>query len=184
METRRCSKCEQEKPLDEFHKDARTKDGRTAACGECRSRTSRAWYHRDPNARQERERRYYANHQAERIAKQVERDRQRLYKNPEEVRAYRAAYMREYNRKNHDRVRDNYLRRVYGISLGEYRHLLERQGFGCAICEIPEGKGLAVDHSHKTGKVRGLLCKKCNSAIAYLGDEPERCEAAVRYLRK
>lgn len=60
--------------------------------------------------------------------------------------------------------RDAYLRRTYGITEAEYQELLAYQGGVCAICERPPaaGKNLNVDHDHKTGLVRGLLCMPCN----------------------
>lgn len=64
-----------------------------------------------------------------------------------------------------DRRRHNRLLRVYGITLDQYNQLLKSQGGGCGICgKSPEdeGKALAVDHDHKTGEVRGILCSYCN----------------------
>lgn len=55
------------------------------------------------------------------------------------------------------------LEKVYGINAAEYDHLLELQGGRCAICRSrPKSKRLAVDHDHKSGAVRGLLCSRCN----------------------
>jgi hypothetical protein len=63
--------------------------------------------------------------------------------------------------------RDRYLRTTYGLSIAEYNQLLEAQGGGCAVCGGGSaGKNLAVDHNHKTGEVRALLCKRHNSAMA------------------
>ena len=62
--------------------------------------------------------------------------------------------------------------REYGITLEEYNAMTVQQGSVCAICKQQETKErngvryrLAVDHCHKTGKIRGLLCFPCNSAI-------------------
>lgn len=53
--------------------------------------------------------------------------------------------------------------KTYGITGDDYETLLERQGGKCAICRArPKAKRLAVDHDHKTGAVRGLLCSRCN----------------------
>jgi hypothetical protein len=53
--------------------------------------------------------------------------------------------------------------KTYGITGDDYEALLERQGGKCAICRArPKSKRLAVDHNHKTGAVRGLLCSRCN----------------------
>lgn len=65
-----------------------------------------------------------------------------------------------------------HLASVYGLSTEGYDKMFEEQGGICAICSLPptEDKRLAVDHSHSTGKVRGLLCSSCNSALDSLGD--------------
>lgn len=67
----------------------------------------------------------------------------------------------------------------------EYEALVAKQQGLCAICgsTCSSGRNLAVDHCHKTGKVRGLLCGNCNRAIGQLGDDPERIERAASYLR-
>lgn len=60
---------------------------------------------------------------------------------------------------------DNYYLRKYGISYDQREGMYNLQNGRCAICERPESdfsKRLAVDHNHKSGKVRGLLCFRCN----------------------
>ena len=80
--------------------------------------------------------------------------------------------------------RAKYLEETYGITEGEYERLLSSQGGGCAICgNPPKTRRLAVDHCHKTGAVRGLLCKSCNRGLAYYYDRPERFDKAAEYLR-
>lgn len=77
------------------------------------------------------------------------------------------------------------LKAKYGITAAQYDQMLEAQGHGCAICgrrECKSGKALAVDHSHVTGKVRGLLCGDCNKALGLLADSPELLKRAARYL--
>lgn len=54
----------------------------------------------------------------------------------------------------------------------------------CAICHKPEDIKLAVDHCHDTGKIRGLLCKRCNMGIGLLGDSPEITLNATLYLQR
>jgi hypothetical protein len=57
----------------------------------------------------------------------------------------------------------------YGIDQQGYENLLKSQGGGCAICGISaEEKQLYVDHCHATGRVRGILCPKCNTAVGYI----------------
>lgn len=85
---------------------------------------------------------------------------------------------------------DGHLKRKYGISIEDYNRMLREQNGICAICHQPERAGyrgkprsLAVDHCHKTGKVRGLLCMRCNRAIGLLSSQ-EDLQRAVAYLAK
>lgn len=84
----------------------------------------------------------------------------------------------------------HYNLKKYGIDHRDYDELLDKQNGVCAICLKPESKkhqsgkiaNLSVDHAHDTGKVRGLLCSKCNFAIGQLDDNPYLCEKAMIYL--
>lgn len=76
---------------------------------------------------------------------------------------------------------------LYGMTLGDYKALLEAQGGKCAICGTTNpGKGtrLHVDHDHTSGRVRGLLCNNCNRGIGLLQDSAEVLEHALEYLKK
>lgn len=86
-----------------------------------------------------------------------------------------------------------YYQSKYGITLTQYNHLLHAQDNKCAICctphqEMPNKKWararLSVDHDHVTGKVRGLLCSKCNCGLGLLGDTEARLKTALDYLGK
>lgn len=84
-----------------------------------------------------------------------------------------------------EQVRDQKLRRTFGITLIEYREMELAQGGGCAICGGQNGKkDLNVDHNHETGAIRGLLCWPCNSGLGKFGDSIERLGTALRYLEK
>lgn len=82
------------------------------------------------------------------------------------------------------------LKRYYNLSLEEYDKLLEAQNNLCAICLGPQ-KGnhrwgtslyLTVDHCHKTGKIRGLLCTDCNHALGRFKENISILKNAIRYL--
>ena len=84
------------------------------------------------------------------------------------------------------------LTHTYGITLAEYETFFSRQNGLCAICAEPEKaidhltkdiRRLAVDHCHRTKKIRGLLCLACNTAIGKLRDNPELIERAAVYVR-
>jgi Recombination endonuclease VII len=71
----------------------------------------------------------------------------------------------------------------HGMSVEDYEAMLLRQGGVCGICKRPPGKRrLGVDHCHKTGQVRGLLCSKCNSGIGFYGDDARLTREAAAYL--
>jgi hypothetical protein len=78
------------------------------------------------------------------------------------------------------------LKRTHGITIDDYNKMLKEQDHKCKICKKsnPSSKRtLAVDHDHKTGKIRGLLCYGCNRALHTL-DNSDLFEAAVDYLNK
>lgn len=86
---------------------------------------------------------------------------------------------------------DKDLKYKYGITLQEMRKMAEAQDHKCAICGQPETENrngitrhLAVDHDHKTGKVRGLLCSACNTALGKFDDDPVIIARAIAYLAK
>ena len=67
-----------------------------------------------------------------------------------------------------------------GFTIEQYNKLLEKQDFCCGICK--ESRPLHVDHSHVTGKIRGLLCGSCNRAIGLLQESTKILVEAVEYL--
>ncbi len=70
----------------------------------------------------------------------------------------------------------------YGITLEEYEALNVAQDGRCAICRGWEGKRLHVDHDHDTGRIRGLLCPRCNRALAQVGDDMGGLLRYMEYL--
>jgi hypothetical protein len=84
------------------------------------------------------------------------------------------------------RARDSHadkLKQVYGLSTADYNAMLRQQNGACAICRRTSAERLCVDHCHKTNRVRGLLCRKCNTGLGCYGDDPERIAAAIAYLQ-
>lgn len=92
---------------------------------------------------------------------------------------------REWGQRNPDKRKHEALKRFHGISLSDYLLLSAKQNNLCAICQNPPlGKRtLAVDHDHKTGKIRGLLCGNCNTALGLLKENPSSLLAACEYLK-
>jgi len=91
---------------------------------------------------------------------------------------------REYSREYYRKVdRNRALVKQYGITLEEYNSMNSLQHGACAIChDRPVIKGLVVDHDHKAGDVRGLLCNSCNRGLGYFKDDPIRLIHAAKYI--
>src|SRR3990167_5004624 len=79
--------------------------------------------------------------------------------------------------------RATHYRTTYGITLGEYETLSALRSGTCWICGRPGIKrGLNIDHDHRTGLVRGLLCHKCNRGLRWFRDNPADLRSAAEYL--
>jgi Recombination endonuclease VII len=96
--------------------------------------------------------------------------------------ARRRAYHRAHKYEISVRRQGGHLKRRYGISRADYAALLARQGGVCAICGKPPEKTLCVDHCHSTGRIRGLLCRKCNFGLGCYGEDQAALIAALAYL--
>jgi len=121
------------------------------------------WRARHPQAARENDRRYRERH-APRIR----------------------SYLAQWKKTNSDRYFFGQIRLKYGLSREAYETILKRQGSRCAICRslIP-GRGASrffVDHDHRTGQVRGLVCNKCNAVLGMADDGPVRLLRAAEYL--
>ena len=84
-----------------------------------------------------------------------------------------------------EKAKERHLQAKYKITLKEYDKILEKQDGGCKICKIktPGRQGrFHFDHDHLTGKIRGLLCNKCNLGLGQFKDDPEILIAAAHYL--
>jgi hypothetical protein len=132
---------------------------------------------------------YYARNRERIIATQ-----KRWYlKNQDKVKRYRKsekyrALVKQQNRRRMEAIKDWTLRKNFGISIKEFYELLEKQNHRCAICRRKDttngrwgSQRLSVDHCHKSKKVRGLLCRRCNTGIGLFDDDPKLLGAAARY---
>lgn len=193
-----CNKCGAEKPPSHYGKDKRNKDGLQGICEDCRrvhkttkrharligmdvhpvkektcnkcgkTKDSEEFF-RDAGISDGRsticKECKYAN-----VSKWREKNRDQYN-----------ATMRAYNKQNYGRLR---LQR-YKLTEAEYSKMLHDQKGLCAMCSSPPpaGKKLVIDHEHKTGKVRGLLCYGCNR-ILHVFDTEEKLKAAYAFLKK
>jgi hypothetical protein len=167
---KKCCKCKVEKPLSSFHKRSHTKDGLDFRCKSCR-KIERSIYRKT----------------------ETYLDNTRRYNQSEHGRVSRRKTIKKYRETHLSRTkardRKNRLKHVFGLTLDQYDKILENQNGVCAICGKPERakmygviRRLAVDHDHKTGKIRGLLCALCNQAIGLLNDDINNLASAIKYL--
>lgn len=90
---------------------------------------------------------------------------------------------RRWERANPEKTKAKWLRRWYKLSLHEYQQMLEDQLGRCAVC-LTDMRPPVVDHCHKTGKVRALLCGLCNSSIGMAKDDSKVLRSMAAYLDK
>ena len=126
--------------------------------------------------------------------------REKYHATKEEKRAYYKAYYeknkeklradnRERYHKNREGVYAAQIHKKYGITLDDYDRMLAEQNGVCKICsqecDHPQrvnSRTLSIDHCHTTGKVRGLLCNKCNSLLGWARDDISILQKAIEYL--
>lgn len=158
--TKTCPLCNQEKSTEEFGKRKRVKPtgevyyGLRSKCIPCERLYHRKWKGK-----------YYAAHKDEVNLKR---------------KMVRAA--------NPEKAWGLMIKTRYGVTAEQYCQVLELQGGGCGICGAPNAdKGgkrrLHVDHDHKTGSFRGLLCARCNTALGKFEDSTEILQKAIVYLQ-
>lgn len=153
-----CTFCGESKPRGEFHKAG---SGVQGACKPCVVKRVTEWRQNNPGCR----------------------EREWKMSGYENAKRYRASFTKE---QLSEYYKKSDLKKKYGVTLDWYKEKLKEQNGVCAICKNPSpGKHkLAVDHCHKTGKNRGLLCAPCNTALHRMEQEIEWADAARDYLLK
>lgn len=162
IDTKICNRCGEDKPLSEYYENKSSHAGYDRSCKICRIAFGRD------------RRIVWRNNNKERcIALGVKNKRKYRRKGPEAI--------ARYNRKHQVWA--------HGITLEQYDAMFESQNGVCAICGKEETacnqygvRRLAIDHDHRTGEVRGLLCSRCNMGIGYLQDDIEILLNAADYL--
>lgn len=178
-----CRRCSTLRLVSEFSKSSRTKDGLQTTCKPCHKTYSSArWEHvklkhkdrysKDPERHKGYQRAYRARHpERVREAARIHAKKKRVEK-PEEM---------------HIQDRRSALGKNYGITQETYLEMLKKQGGVCAICARPQSdrmKYLCVDHDHKTGEVRELLCQSCNVSLAHAKEDPLILKSMIAYVNR
>lgn len=163
-----CSCCKEFKTLDQFHHNKSKKDGFTPYCKKCNGEYSKKWSDKNKDLKRKNNKKWYL-------------------RNKEEVKNK----SKQYRIENPISVLENNLKK-HGLTILEYNKLFQLQNGLCKICKKPEIRKnqfnkkpcrLNVDHDHKTGKIRGLLCNACNTALGLLRDNIANLNRAIRYLQ-
>jgi DNA-directed RNA polymerase subunit RPC12/RpoP len=92
---------------------------------------------------------------------------------------------KELREERRQKAREYHLMRIYGMTQAQYDELLKKQGHKCFVCLRHENEfktRLAVDHDHKTGEIRGLLCNYCNHRVIGRNRDPEIMKRVWEYL--
>lgn len=185
METKMCRKCRVEKSLEDFHRDRKKKDGRNSQCKSCVSEYYPA-HKKDRTA-------YYQKYHAEHREKENEYSKKYFQEHKESVRVTSKKWLASkpgYHKKYYTEVykqnsREKRYFSTYGITIAEYDNLFTLQNGVCAVCGKDNGKRrLCIDHDHKTGKIRGLLCHACNTTLGHSRDDVSILGKLIGYLKK
>lgn len=103
-------------------------------------------------------------------------------------RAYQKAYRekRKLRPQSEAEAFEYRVRCVYGIEVIEWASIYNSQDGACASClkKIGIDFNTVVDHNHETGHIRGIICRKCNSALGFLDDSVEKVKGLLMYLVK
>lgn len=206
-DSRACTKCGLDKPLSEFSKAPRGKYGRKSKCKACDADYWRANPIPQALPPQEIQRRLDERRGETKKCTRcgVTKPRTEFYKASGKregmvkprCKACDSELARQWFAENKERSKETRhrwsLKNTYGITHEDYQRLLDEQGGVCAVCgeDEPNEHGrtgtkfrLAVDHCHDTGRVRGLLCQKCNRAIGLLRDDSGLLRKAIDYLER
>jgi hypothetical protein len=163
---RPCTVCGEIKSLDNFSKHPSGMAGRLSSCKICINTKTRERYNRNPIDACEKRKESKREYDQRRYTEMIKRG--------------------EKPKKNPITAKNSYLLRNYGITYEQYLQLLEKQDHKCAICGTQEsdrkGGDLVVDHCHSSGKVRGMLCQKCNLMLGNANDLVDTLERAIIYL--
>lgn len=163
----KCSTCNKVLSLENFHKKSQNKNGYSGICRRCTSEKAKLNRDSDPN--------FAAKHKLRGSKWYAKNKEDKLRKN------------KQWRENNKSKYREINLKSRFGLTSQEYDKLLLSQNNSCAICNKNQDEFsyfLVVDHCHKTGKIRGLLCKKCNLGIGHLNDNIQILQNSIEYLKR
>ena len=170
METKICTVCGEEKPIDQF--GFSRPNVHRANCKECQNKYNKEYLKNNPD-----------------IAEKINKKHKIYLKKYRKVnQKKRNEYLKEWGKKNPEKKRAQKYRNRYGIDIEDYEKILKKQNGVCAICSGTDlgrknAKYFVIDHCHETNKIRGLLCYKCNTLLGLCNDDPEILLSGALYLK-
>jgi len=158
-----------------FHKDKQRKDGYYSCCKECKNNQKHRYYmehEKESKEKKDNAHQYYLEHKEHyaEISKQYRKENKSKIAKASKERA--------------GRNRELQIKRKFNLTLDDYNTMINNQNNKCAICgdELKFGKLTAIDHSHTSGKVRGILCHNCNVAMGLLKENVNTLQSMITYL--
>lgn len=196
METRLCIKCGVEKPIVSFEPRYGGK-GHRNACRECLNGYRKEHWRKKQQKKYEKElafqEKYPGQKQCIKCGEIKDFEKFNVHKTATDGRRNtckkcQAIYNSNNHKKKKEVLREQNLKK-FGITHEEYLQMLENQDGKCMICgtnrphiSTKHFKHFAVDHCHKTNKVRALLCNRCNPGLGLFNDDPTLLRKAAEYL--
>jgi len=160
------------------------------------NRYATEWRKNNPEKVKASQKKYYDANKEKRLAN----TRQWEKKNLERVKAKakkrwaeNPEYSREWKKNNPEKCKAHDRKTKYGVTSEQYEKMKVEQDNRCAICKNPETVvhkrtglvlSLSIDHDHKTGKARKLLCRRCNSGIGMFEEDINLLRTAIQYLEE
>jgi len=175
-----CIICNEAKPLSFFGKSVNYKCGINSVCKVCHNKRAKEWKIDNPG-------KYKKNYNKQNKSEN-HKEGVKTWRAKNKVKHLETQYLwRKNNPEKWAMIqRNGQLKRLYGIDHSVYLKMLESQNGKCKICgsETHNGRGLYfhVDHDHKTGTVRGLLCHHCNTLIGCSEDKISTLKESIKYL--
>lgn len=170
--SKHCGGCNQSKPVSQFGRRKLSGDGLQTQCKKCMTQAALDWRARHPEKKDE-----YREKGNECNRKRYATDPVRRQGVKDNARKWKEAQPPE---KISRMTRNARLLREYGISQADFERMAAEQNHRCLICH--KEKDLAVDHCHRTGVVRGLLCHNCNKGIGHFFEDVETIKRAIEYI--
>lgn len=196
-----CPKCNATKSPAQFYKSVVRADGLSSYCRECQINDSKSRYSPHPRWRAPEGQKWCPRCEACKpletfgANKRTHDGKQNLCKlcavaavtasRTKDPTSHRRS-SKAWKENNPERAADARVKRTYGLEHGSYAAMFAAQGGACAICGTTDRgprSRFHIDHCHDTGKVRGLLCSRCNTGIGQFKHDPERIRSAVEYVK-